>query len=1110
MNRQLLVVGEDHQGAFPTIGVALDNARPGATINVQPGRYEENLVVTKLVTLTAAEGRGTVEVFARQGSVLVANAEAVQLNGLILTCDDSELAAVDVVRGEVAMDSCEAGGASWATMYTRGTGSLALRGCTVRSTGGAGLVIASPKQSTVEDTEILEAASSAVVVAEQGSLVLRRCSIIRPQGNGICVNGDGSVLVEQSEISGAAKPAVVAEQQGAVKVRGLSVTGSANVDLYLISKGEVQISESRFTGAAVQSVHVAGGSSPTLSGCDFVGAERNAVQVTGGSSPRFVDCGVADSPLGVLVDERSSPRFERLTVRGFEQAITLTDESQVQFSGVRIGNGRGPGLLIKQRGQIRLGDAEIDSAGFAAIDASESARVELRDVRITAKTEAAIALAENVRAKMSSMLLRGGGIRATAGTEISLRDSEIVESPGHGIDLADGASADIAQCRVRSAQRNGVNVDPGVTASFSDCEVIGSGRDGFSLDTREQVLVRRCVIRDSGGVPIRRFGDHDQVTVEEPANQQQAAPASTSVSELVTAEREPAGEPEGGNQLSDAAGQLSGPLAELETLVGLAGVKREVVGLINLIKMSETRKKLGLPMPPMSRHLVFAGPPGTGKTTVARLYGTVLAELGVLAKGHMIEVARADLVGQYIGSTAIKTTEVVQKAIGGVLFIDEAYTLSAPTGGNGPDFGQEAIDALMKIMEDQRDELVVIVAGYSELMEKFLASNPGLASRFTRTIEFPNYSVDELVTITTGLCHKHYYELTEDGLQALTTYFERVPKNDTFGNGRVARKLFEAMVNNQASRLAMSPPSKDSELNRLTAADLRPELEQLAEVAPAADRVTATADPVAVVKASNGWRRLDGLVGQVSLLNTVRSSLLRISEFKSTGRLTAHAANVVIGGRRGSGRHQLARLYAQCMSEVDIVKSGHVVPVAIEGKLRPQWPGQAESLVRGAFEEASGGVLVLDMDGGGHILDNDEDLEVIEVLVGAMLRNPVDPVVVMLGTPDRLVPLFEDIPVLAEFFLQGWDFAEYTVDELTEIAVRELVKTGHEVPDEVRAGMASRIATVDGPTAYAARQLARTLARTAASRTLTVADVPGNRPGTVNELPITNGLVPTG
>ncbi|WP_409463789.1 right-handed parallel beta-helix repeat-containing protein [Amycolatopsis sp. GA6-003] len=1093
MNRQLLVVGGDRPGAFGTIGAALAQAQPGATISVRPGRYEENLVVDRMVSLVAEPG--TAEIVAATGSVLVANAEAVQLSGFVLTGLDDQLVTVDVVRGEAALDGCRVSGTSWATLLARLEGSLALRGCTVTSTGGAGVVLASPAQSSLEDTEIVDAASSGVVAAETGSVLLRRCTVRGAAGNGVCVNGEAVAIVDQCEIVGARKPAMVVEQQGRATITGLTVRDSANVDLYVTSKGRVSVASSEFRAAPMQAAHIAAAAEPVLRDCVFAGAGANAVQATGTAAPQFVDCTFEGSPVTILVDGQARPRFERATVRGSTHtAMSVGAESAVAVRGLRMTPERGDGIVLSGQSALDLSDAAVDSGRGSGLEVSEDARLTVTDLRVDSTAGKAVSFASSAPSSAKSVQVRGGGLHLSGTAEISLQDCEIIDSAGDGITV--GSALTASRCRVRDARGNGVYV--AARASFTECEILGAGEDGFHVETTEPVSIRDCVVNDASGEPVS--GEHADVD-------------NLSTDSARTAERAPAGPPADSGvaeqTVREAAGEvLEGPLGELEALVGLAGVKKEVTGLINLIKMSQMRERMGLPMPPMSRHLVFAGPPGTGKTTVARLYGTVLAELGILAKGHLIEVARQDLVGQYIGSTAIKTTEVVEKAVGGVLFIDEAYTLSAPTGGSGPDFGQEAIDALMKIMEDQRDSLVVIVAGYSEQMEQFLQSNPGLASRFTRTIEFPNYSVDELVTITTGLTRKHYYEMTDDALAALREYFERVPKNSTFGNGRVARKLFEAMVNNQASRLALYPPSKDIELNRLTADDLQAELAQLPSAAKST--VSVAADPAAAVKTSAGWKRLSGLVGQNSVRENAERLLLKLGKLTRERQPLGHQANLVISGKRGTGRSEYAKLYAQILSEFRMAPMGQLVRRNLAEELSPQWPGQAEHLVRAAVEDASGGTLVVDLDGDWDTSPHTPGIEALEALAGMIARRPADPVVVFTGESDRVGELLAQLPALRDAFPYGWQLDEYTVDELAEIAVRLLVRRGHEVPDDVRAALAHELSAASDHTAYAAHELARTLSAAAASRTLAAADLRGIRPPDTGALALGPGLASVG
>ena len=255
---------------------------------------------------------------------------------------------------------------------------------------------------------------------------------------------------------------------------------------------------------------------------------------------------------------------------------------------------------------------------------------------------------------------------------------------------------------------------------------------------------------------------------------------------------------------------LSSLLKQLDALVGLEKIKASVKSLINLVKVRKLREENGLAVPPMSLHMVFMGNPGTGKTTVARILSELYCAIGVLSKGHLVEVDRSGLVAGFVGQTAIKTSDIIKKALGGILFIDEAYALSSKDAAN--DFGHEAIETLLKSMEDHRDDFIVIVAGYEDLMEGFISSNPGLESRFNRYFLFEDYSSDELYKIFCGMCEKNEYVMSDEAKEYAKEHFTKIysTRDDNFGNARDVRNYFENVISVHSDRVScIENPTRD-------------------------------------------------------------------------------------------------------------------------------------------------------------------------------------------------------------------------------------------------------------------------------------------------------------
>jgi hypothetical protein len=787
-------------GEYASLAAALEAAADGDVLTVAPGTYRENLVVQRAVTLRGPEGSpGSVRIAPLDGVPLTVRASAV-VQDLHVEGQDAAAPALLVEEGTPELADIRVVTRSAAGIEVRGGARPTVRRCTVDNPAGIGIAVLDGAGGVFEECEIVAAGQSGIAVRGGAHPRLERCRVHHTSGAGLAATGENSALE--------AVGCEVYEVRGS----GVQITGRATAH---------------------------------LTDCDVHRTTGDGVTLDTDAVLTLADCRIHDIPENAVdLRSRSVLTLTRTTVRQFgRNGLSVWDPgTRVDANQCEIFDSTGdyPAVWVSDGATAVLDSCRVHDVPDALFVLDRGSRADVVDSDISQVRNTAVSVSDGATAQLDDCRIRDAATGAwfrDHGSGGTLNNCT-VDATQTGVIVTKGADPTIERCTVDSPAEAGFYVSAGGRGSFLNCRVTGSGGYGFHVidgcrTTLKKCRTERCArggyefadapdAAAGAGPVVEDCTSDESGGLTPPAARETAVQTDSRSPGLLGAipgqritEQEPLVvpvEPEKPSRTSKAV------LGELDALVGLDSVKREVRALTDMIEVGRRRQEAGLKAASVKRHLVFTGSPGTGKTTVARLYGEILASLGVLEKGHLVEVSRVDLVGEHIGSTAIRTQEAFDKARGGVLFIDEAYALSPEDSGR--DFGKEAIDTLVKLMEDHRDAVVVIVAGYTAEMERFLSVNPGVASRFSRTITFSDYGPEELLRIVEQQAEEHEYRLGPGLSEALLKYFTAIPKGPAFGNGRTARQTFEAMVERHASRVAqLAEPSTD-DLTLLYAEDL--------------------------------------------------------------------------------------------------------------------------------------------------------------------------------------------------------------------------------------------------------------------------------------------------
>lgn len=956
------------------------------------------------------------------------------------------------------VENCQVYGSAYANIGIDEEANPVIRNCDIYRSRQNGIWIKSNSYGTIENCTIHHNAYTNVEMTEGSHPIIKNCKIYNSSENGIwCKNNSRGTIVGCEIFQNGYANVVISEASDPV-LKDCKIYGSQEGGIWIREKGQGQIEGCEVYANAYHNVEITGNSYFIIKDSQLYESEKCGIWIDGQSQAVIEDSSISrNANANVLVTQESEIILNRCNVFAGERSgvwfaensfgtVENCDIYQNTYANIGISTGSNPtikycriyeseqnGIWIKDGSTGTIENCEIFSNQYTNVELDEESKATIRDCQIYNSEQCGIWFEGKSRGTVENCSIFGNmysNIGITQESDPLIISCKLYESEQNGIWLKERARGTIEHCEIYRNTYPNIAIETEANPIIRNCNIYESKSNGVFVTDNGYGTLENCVVHDN---------EKDDIWVSEDSDLKVFKPRRSD--ELETEEQ-----PLVHHEAAEERVDLDEVLAELNQLIGLENVKQEIQRKIEFIRFNQELENFGVESGNIhiaANHTVLYGNPGTGKTTIAKLLGKLYNAMGLLPSSHVVEVNREKLVGEYIGQTAPKTKAKIDEAMGGVLFIDEAYALT--NKGSDKDFGSEAIEVLLEEMEKRKGEFIVVVAGYDNEMKAFLEANPGLKSRFTDYFYLHDYTPDEMVAIARKIASDHKRTLSPDAEELLFKEFTALwrQRDEFFANARTVRNYIEKMLQVQPQRCMQVPKEQWTKefLTTLTAEDVE-------AILPKNEKKTFNL-PIQEDLLAETLEQLHRMIGIEQIKAEIEKTVTLVRFYKEEGRdLTDLLAHTLLVGNPGTGKTEIGRIIAKIYQALGILERGDLIEVKRD-QLVSSYAGETEKLTAKYIDEAMGGTLFIDeayqltQYGAG-----DPGHKAVEVLLKRMEDNRGEFLVIAAGYKANMEQFLDSNDGLRRRFAKRIEFEDYTPTELMQISELFLSERGYRLSAE--------------------------------------------------------------